>query len=267
MKTCSAHPTALAPRGRGQPGEFSLDADPSLSGLLLGTSPCGGRTLRSCEVHHRLRSRSEMTWESCPPISKIVSTASVLCRADVQGPVLWAVLSSFDHVGSHQFPISSRPAARRADPLNDQPGPPLLLDFRQALLDRFDGTRRCADRRLITRPIRPSATRLVEPSRCRSPGKPGWAGWPRAARTYRRSPVQDHILHGQGVTSCTRASDSCWFRRWMSGNCACGLFVSRIAVATAAAPGVQVGHDQPLPSAPKASAGRRSRRCSARRRR
>ncbi len=54
---------------------------------------------------------SEMNFESCPPISKIVSgtrPSSIRCPTKV-APVLWAVISSLTVSAPISAPISSRP--------------------------------------------------------------------------------------------------------------------------------------------------------------
>ena len=87
----------------------------------------------------------EMNLESCPPISKMVSTGSpprVLLMW--MAPVLWAVISSLTASAPTNSAISSRPDPVVPTPRISQPAAPQFLHLGEPLLHGFDGASRGA---------------------------------------------------------------------------------------------------------------------------
>ncbi len=81
-----------------------------------------------------------MNLESCPPISKMVSTDSMPSRRQTcMAPVLWAVISSLTMSAPTSSPISSRPEPVVPTPRMSKLRPQHGCDLRQALLHHFDG--------------------------------------------------------------------------------------------------------------------------------
>src|SRR3970040_492820 len=79
-------------------------------------------------------SSTRMNLESCPPISKIVSTASpVRVRATCTAPVLWAVISSWMASAPTSYAIRSPPPDPGVGVGDDEP-----LSQREGLAQRLD---------------------------------------------------------------------------------------------------------------------------------
>ncbi len=210
----------------------------------------------------------EMNLESCPPISKIVSTGSEPCEALMcRAPVLWAVISSLTTSAPTSSAISSRP-----EPVVPTP----------SITRRRPHSRSISARPCWTASIGPPGGAQVDVldhaaplvhrhhvGRHRTDVDAEESGNGLVARRGRIALLavaeQDHVLHGQrrhGLHAAlpTRAGSAGGCR----GKCACGALRSRAS----RCPPRRTRRTAParsarLPCSPKASRSAASRRCSA----